>query len=318
MRIAYVGLSGPLFYDYGHLATPGPADMQSSPNPILDSPYGLLLLFDELWFLTRSVCPENMRKLDYVRFLDETGDLPDLSSIDVSDKVKEMSGDTHSIACWNRVRSLFTRYDRILATMGIDWGPSPDNHSHELQIGTMKTHANAVSLESLLTDLDIVKHLGPNVEMVANSFGQRWLDTNHPTLSEADLAHVLVIERIPNYLSPEGPYHPVIEEARANPYLRHFRGWISSTSGSRELDDIAQVKEEVEAAICDTERQLLLKYLDEQRRFLSVGKTLAGAVSDLILPFSGTVTTLLSDLRDARQARDLRWQGFLVGLESPQ
>jgi hypothetical protein len=74
MRIAYVGLSGPLFYDYGHLATPGPADMQSSPNPILDSPYGLLLLFDELWFLTRSVCPENMRELDYVRFLDEAGD----------------------------------------------------------------------------------------------------------------------------------------------------------------------------------------------------------------------------------------------------
>jgi hypothetical protein len=202
--------------------------------------------------------------------------------------------------------------------MGIDWGPAPDNHSHGLQIGAMKTHANAVSLQSILTDLEIVKRLGPNVEMVANSFGQRWLDTTHPTLSDADLAHVLVIERIPNYLSPEGPYHPVIEEARAHPYLRDFRGWISSTSSSHELDDIAQVKEEVEAAIRDTERRLFMKYLDEQRRFSSVGKTLAGAVGDLIMPFSGTVTTLLSDLRASRRARDLRWQGFLVGLESQQ
>jgi hypothetical protein len=32
-----------------------------SPNPILDSPFGLMLLYDELWFLTKDLCPTNLR-----------------------------------------------------------------------------------------------------------------------------------------------------------------------------------------------------------------------------------------------------------------
>lgn len=72
MRRAYIGLSTPIGYDYKNQATKTKADTYSSPNPILDSPFGLLLLFDELVFLTRSLCPENMRRLPYVSFLDET------------------------------------------------------------------------------------------------------------------------------------------------------------------------------------------------------------------------------------------------------
>jgi hypothetical protein len=67
-RIAYVGLSTPVFYDYKYSARETNADTRSSPNPILDSPYGLLLLYDEIWFLTRSLCPDNMRDLPYVNF----------------------------------------------------------------------------------------------------------------------------------------------------------------------------------------------------------------------------------------------------------
>jgi len=75
-RIAYVGLSTPVFYDYKYPAPQSKADTRSSPNPILDSPYRLLLLYDEIWFLTRSLCPNNMRTLSYVKFLDEENEVP--------------------------------------------------------------------------------------------------------------------------------------------------------------------------------------------------------------------------------------------------
>jgi hypothetical protein len=39
---------------------------------------------------------------------------------------------------------------------------------------------------------------------------------------KAKLVEFLVINNIPNYLSPEGPYHPCVEEARDNPFLKDF------------------------------------------------------------------------------------------------
>ena len=73
MRRAYIGLSSPIFYDFGNPAEQAYEDQYTSPNPILDGPLGLLLFFDELWFFTRALCPQNMRKVPYVRFVDEEG-----------------------------------------------------------------------------------------------------------------------------------------------------------------------------------------------------------------------------------------------------
>ena len=85
MRIAYVGLSTPLFYDYHFPATKAPSDLSSSPNPILDSSFGIMLLFDEIWFLCRSLCPDNMRSLSYVKFMDEQDLLPPIEDIKFPD-----------------------------------------------------------------------------------------------------------------------------------------------------------------------------------------------------------------------------------------
>lgn len=45
-RRAYVGLSTPLFYDYSKDAKKTNNDKYSSPNPILDTPFGLFLLYE--------------------------------------------------------------------------------------------------------------------------------------------------------------------------------------------------------------------------------------------------------------------------------
>lgn len=315
MRRAFVGLSGPLLYDYEVTGHPGPADVHSSPNPILDSAMGLLLLYDEIWFLTRSLCPQNMRELEYVRFVDESESLPRLGDIDVRSTAERVYSDASSGERYARVAKLFEQYDRVLRTLRVDWGAGPDNHTHTLRIGDTEVAANSVNLGSILFDLEVVRRLDKDVELIANSFGQRWLDVAQPTLAAADLAHILVVDRIPNFLYREGPYHPLVEEARENPHLKAFRQWVTTTSASRELSDARAIKDEVESAIAATKRELVLRHVDEHRLFITQGKTLVGALGDLVAPFAGTVGTLVHGLRERRQAQDLRWQGFLVSME---
>jgi hypothetical protein len=68
-RRAYIGLSSPTAYFYDHNQTHFKEPWKW--NPILESPQGLITLFDELWFLSRPLCPVSLRQENYVKFLDE-------------------------------------------------------------------------------------------------------------------------------------------------------------------------------------------------------------------------------------------------------
>jgi hypothetical protein len=313
MRIAYAGLSAPLLYDYGRPAEPAPADTGSSPNPILDSPFGAMLLYDEIWFLTRSLCPQNMRSVPYVRFLDEEGMLPDLTRIDVTELEALMRDTPGSEARSARASALFTDYEALLETMGIDWGSGPDNHTHTLRVQGLETSANSVNPRSVLIDVAILHELGRGeVELLTNSYSQVWVEDLHPEVRAAPLTQVLVIDRIPNALTPEGPYDPSLEEVRGNPYLRDFRDWVAKT-GRTDPREAEEIKHEVERVLESTVNELIDDKFGRGRGFLSVGKTLTGATADLVVPGSGTVAQLIGDVRAARDARKNRWQGFLLG-----
>ena len=87
-RTAYIGISYPLLYDYRYQADKSPNDLLDSPNPIIESPLGLMIFYDEILFLCRSVCPNNMRNLPYVRFVDEL--FPDFCFKDLLECADEM------------------------------------------------------------------------------------------------------------------------------------------------------------------------------------------------------------------------------------
>lgn len=56
-RLAFVGLSGPIGYDYQHsTGLIDPRD-SSSPNPVLENVSGLLLCYEDIYFLSRHFCP---------------------------------------------------------------------------------------------------------------------------------------------------------------------------------------------------------------------------------------------------------------------
>jgi len=306
MRKGYIGLSTPIGFDYRNQASRGPADIASSPNPILDSPFGLLLLFDELVFLTRSLCPENMRTLPYVSFLDESDRLPNISQTEI---------ETLRDAAWRETpgATAGVSFQEALESSGVIDGIAIDNHSHGLRISGIERQANA-DPSNLAVDALVCSRLGdPTIELIANTRLQPYLDGERNDAKEAFLTQLLVLDGIPNYLTPKGPYHPVVEEVRANPHLAAFRKWITQQRGLASQSEVKEVKAEVEAALREAQERLFLKHCDPKRHYQSVGKAMLGDAVGILFPATGTVTALVEAGRDRMNPEVQRWQGFIVG-----
>lgn len=164
-RIGYVGLSTPTFYDYRNPATHAPSDTSDSPNPILEGAFGALLLYDELWFLCRSLCPDNMRSLPYVKFLDECNQVPsfDLNWLPDPDQMF----DPRAIDAFQKSGDA---YNKIREQAGVYWDNAADNHTHALRIGNFQLSGNSRDSRKVVYDVLFAERLPQKVELVTNSF----------------------------------------------------------------------------------------------------------------------------------------------------
>lgn len=313
MRIAYVGLSSPVFYDYRITASKTASDDYSSPNPILESPFGLMLLFDEIWFLCKSLCPENMRGLPYVKFLDETKLLPSFKNQKYSElhNIEEQILNSKGI----RLKRKVVSYDFVRKNIGIYWDAAADTHTHDLTIAGEKFSASA-RVENLFFDMEIVHHLSVatkhEVELITNSFSENLLETAENPVLKTKLAEVLTIDNVPNYLTPTGPYHPVIEDVRDNPYLKDFRKWVVGQKSPANQKEILEIKQDVETTIWEAQDKVFLEQFDPKGFFASTGKTILGAGVDVFLPGISTIAAITQDGIDFWRNQERRWQAFLV------
>ena len=315
-RRAYVGLSSPIFYDYGNPAGVTVPNQYSSPNPILDGPTGLMLFYDELLFLTRSVCPENMRELPFVKFADEIGVLKGLAIDSQIDSVAIFGQDRIDY-----MRAGFSDYEQQLFNKGVHWwGPGAriDNHTHVLPIKEptfpLQAIGNSMDPHKVVVDFAIANHLGAGYEFVGNSFTDRLLWG--PEAAEAS-AHqlaqcVLEIRSIPNYQSVDGPYHPCLQELRDNSNLRHFRDWISNKSGNVTSTELADVAREVQQTVNATRDTLARYYFDQKNEVKSLSKTIFGWGLDLSIPYLGKVFKVWDAAREHEKKEATRWQGFVL------
>lgn len=77
-RRAYIGISGPLAYDYKNQGDKFDSRESSAPNPLLEDSLGLLICYDELVFLSPHLCPRNMRELPYISYLNDRVDFSEV------------------------------------------------------------------------------------------------------------------------------------------------------------------------------------------------------------------------------------------------
>lgn len=310
MRRAFVGLSSPIGFDYRNPATKTKADQQSSPNPILDSPFGLMLLFDEIIFLTRSLCPENMRKLPYVRFLDESERFPEIDS-----KILESTRNSQykrSCSSPELFRNKYSFKDAV-RNAGVLEEIGVDNHSHSLKIGSYIGGANA-DIGNLAVDLLFLSKLNDkSIEFITNSKFAPVISPDLDAWGPAKLTELLVVENISNYLTPKGPYHPVIEDVRENQYLKEFRSWVVQQGGLASLSEVKEMKKQVEATIQEAQDQLFLKHLDQRGHFKTIGEAMLGDLAGLVYPIAGTTKAIVEAGIDILKPSTDRWQGFVVG-----
>ena len=196
-RIAYIGLSYPIFYDYRNQAPLSENDTWDSPNPIIESPLGLMILYDELWFLCESLCPSNMRGLPYIKYIDKL--YPDLyyEGAELFRKDVDLKLDYRGLS-----------YSDMLERMNLnkEFG-GLDNHSHEIKIGNVVRMGNADE-DNFKFDIYVFMALQEktehSVELVSNSrFGMNEFASSP---DNAEVIEKIVIPNMPNYLNKEGPF----------------------------------------------------------------------------------------------------------------
>lgn len=306
-RTAYIGIAYPLLYDYRHQAKKSFNDMWDSPNPIIESPLGLMIFYDEILFLCRSICPENMRNLPYVKFVDEL--YTDFCFENIKKSVEE-NEDTI-------INSRDLSYDVVKNALNIHWD-GVDTHTHSLKIGDIKIGAQS-NKETFLFDLYVFQALqelyDPNIELVTNSqYAIQSLNNGVKT----EFIDKIIIPGVPNYIGYSGPYHECMEELRENKYLKDFRRWIIEEHGNIQISEITEMCEAVEKNIEEVKMNVFKQYLENNSGFLffkstaiTTLKTVAGLVCSpvsVIDAFAGTIV----EGKKALNAKSARWQGFVV------
>jgi hypothetical protein len=320
IRTAFVGLSGPLFYDYKNKASRTGADLSSSPNAVLVAPISLMLLYDEIWFLTRSLCPENLRQCAFVRFVDESGALDDLDPDDAQ-KWLELNSSSLETAAYKIMREeFFDHYRDVLHNTGINWSNACDNHTHGLKIGPFEVGANSASFRSLLFDLYILEKLErPYVDLVTNPYLEKCLESSLFPAGKLSFSERLIGRRLLNWQTPSGPYRPEIEDLRQHRFLEDYRSWVAKLDGKFDAQEAAERQEAVEREIHSEMRRALLEKLNDGLLVKNSAVLLGKAVLDLATAgVSGYFLDSAETVKKHVETKSSRWQGFLLDLERPQ
>lgn len=296
-RIAYVGLSTPIFYDYSFQPYKVQNDTSSSPNPFLENPYALLLLYDEIWFLCESLCPYNMRNLPYVRFIDKDTEL-----------TKKLSNVNYNIR-FDQVSDLSEVPDliKIVETVSYSSNISFDKHSHHLSI-LNKFIAAKPMYENYILDLRIVYALKEYcLEIISNSFTSTMI-TDYKTYYRIQdskkliLTEQLVIDNIRNFVTQEGPYHEVVEELRKNTFISDFRKYINTFYNNNNNKEITELVSEVNNQMIKIANDNFSKDIRNQKSWFTKLSNIGIGVIDSFtsVPILGTAKDLYTYNEDRK------------------
>ena len=307
-RIGYIGLSTPIFYDREHKASQTQNDQSTSPNPVLDGAIGAMLLYDELWFLCRSLCPENMRNLSYVRFLDEDSKVP---TLDVDTNEIEKFWKTFSNEARDEYSKFNVDYTETIRALDLSGGELY-TATNNLLIDGFLTRGTSHNYAKLYMDVNAVSQFEDPVELLTNRTTSILLRTKPKAANLSQTAEALILENIIEYLDIEGPYHPFVDELRESPFLASFRAWIQNLNRNASAREIREVRKEVDTKIGESMQKFFIEMLDPSKIYKDAAGTIIETALDLIAPGGGAATSLAKSYIRDRDLEEMRWQGFIV------
>ncbi|XDA99613.1 hypothetical protein AB1M95_06815 [Sulfitobacter sp. LCG007] len=310
MSKAYIGFSTPVGYDYENTALKVPSDTSSSPNPILVGATGIFVLFDEIWFPCRSICPQSMRGLHYVKFVSEEYD-----DIDIDDEIaRNIADGIPKNLDLNSIHpdGYSTFMERYYGFNG------PDNHTHGVNFFKRTLNGNLDAL-CHARDLIILEKLGNDFTPVLNGVTRQmslpqewaWLRNEDEDRAVRIADHLLTIDGIYDITGPDGPYHPVIEELRQHHYASSFRRWIRGETSSlhnQELGDIVSGMNDVVRAF---EREALVKAVGREG-LKEVSVQLVEGIALDLLPGASSVKTAMGIIKSSSEREERKASAYIA------
>lgn len=318
-RIAYIGLSSPTAYFYDHDQKYFKEEWRW--NPILESPQGLITLFDEIWFLSRALCPISLRNEKYVKFIDEDSDyIPLIKFLAETQKSYGIEGILNEQPFIENIIDLnnpfsteqFKRYDKVIESVyGRQSGEAApiDNHSHSINLCGSKLSGNSMSLDLLAFDIAFLNKCGVrNIELITNSFNSTAFKNKSNIPDLLKISQGITVKRIPVLQAPVGPIIDRIESIRESNFLVDFRNKILKSETSDNFNDIIVG---VEREFNKYRNDVLLSKQRGSKLMNSLGNNAISMVIGTVIPGVGEVKSLLNDAA----ARNFNWTGFLAEIE---
>jgi hypothetical protein len=294
---AFIGASAPIAYCYNN------EKEVDRPNPILDSPLGLFLFYDEIWFLNRKLCPYNMQGLPYVFFLDEEYDL---SNLDINKFRWEDEEIMLSID--NQVLKKASIAYRNAYQLNVRDDQNADNHGRGISLGNGTISLNSTSLNLIIDDM-VAKEF--NMDLILNSSSSILMKgCNHNSVRDK-LAHKIICDDLTSFQLFDGPYHPYIEDLRTSNLLKDFRKKLETISNDTGFDDIEKAKAGLVRDMNNYFYKTALKEIDKNRIIKSSVDIVVGNV-----PILSTIYSAIGggkEVYDTLKARNEHgWVGFVA------
>lgn len=299
MSKAYVGLTTPIGYDYELEQELG------YPNPILEGPMGLFILFEEIWFLHPVLCPSNMRDLEYVKFIVDYESIDDykerLESYE-PEAVEDMipGSDDGPVIDIGQQQEIV---NEIWETKR--W----DNHGRIIEGDFMPMTR---SKDNHLLDATIASE--HDFELITNTVSNSWLyeEVNQVQVDDGllELTNRLLPIHLQNYRSQYGPYLERIDDIRADSRVENLRSKISTEIEESTVEEAANViNQEFEEFLLDSGDKRTSDYRLHRSRVEIVTNVFPG-----VAEFAGSLSSIEEWLSTHKDRSEHGWAGLLANI----
>lgn len=311
-RIAYLGLSTPLTYDYAHHGSAG----SGKPNPILEAPLGLFLLYDELWFLHPDLCPINMRELDYVKFISDQEDINDyfeqINNISEEQLVSK-NIDRSQIPNEQSPGSSLRRPAKAEAPgwqkLANHIAPFGKHYNHGVDL--IGPYLPTTSYSNFLADYFISHSLDADVDYISNSIINKKVSfkkiSNVETGDSLYPTERIIADRVQNYQTPIGPYFEQIDDFRNIETIKHFRSKMKNKEDISDIDGVNKSFDQIR-------NKMTIANTSKYNIYESLISFIVDCVP-LASEFIGPAISGLDLTQSLRRRKNYGWVNFLAQVE---
>lgn len=320
-RIAFLGLSYPFMFDTTRRVKGWLGGGFYPDHPVIGGGNGLIILYDEIWFLTRLLCPVSMLNYSFVKFVDEMDFVIDYDKI-----IEAVNLHPFPISDEKRNQSALPLTPRQYASLFKLSTVTGFSQFESFQVGNTLLKAgpsyNNYMIDFLITS-KLQEKTGNYIELVSN-LGIPVEKSSYDSTKDVELVSQILVDKIPECIDSQGPCSPDIWKLRDNIYLKDFRKWIVSNHEHIQTAEISEMKKDVQYQVDSYRNSIFLNSVSDNsygRIFLNTGINIINAVIGslpVIGPYYSAMTVAGSagmKLKDKWSQSNNRWTAFVASAD---